>query len=111
MYSVQDTPEAPIHGTLERLATFYLQKIREKQPMGPYHLGGFSFGTYLALIIAKMLQQTGETVDNGEELGAMFASHFKQVSQGTSSSKFTSQFAHVYFGHVLMGIRASLEVQ
>ncbi|KAF9237183.1 polyketide synthase [Melanogaster broomeanus] len=134
VYGVQDTPEAPIHGTLERLAAFYLQKIKEKQPTGPYRLGGFSFGTYLALVIAQMLQQTGETVellimidgspafmsairdlsasgtlDNGEELGAMFASHFEQVSQGTSSSKFAAQFARAYFGHVLMGIRASIE--
>ncbi|KAF9237185.1 polyketide synthase [Melanogaster broomeanus] len=151
VYGVQDTPEAPIDGTLERLASFYLQKIREKQPIGPYRLGGFSFGTYLAFVIAQMLQQTGETVellimidgspavfrnlaksvrttnmrdefmsairdlsasgtlDNGEELGAMFAAHFEQASQGTSSSKFVSQFARAYFAHVLMGIRASIE--
>ncbi|KAF9237177.1 polyketide synthase [Melanogaster broomeanus] len=151
VYGVQDTSEAPIDGTLERLASFYLQKIRAKQPTGPYRLGGFSFGTYLAFIIAQMLRQTGETVellimldgspavfrylaktiltvniqdefmaairdlstsgalDNGEELGAMFESHFGGVSEGTSSSKFVSQFARTYVTHVLMAVRASIE--
>jgi hypothetical protein len=50
IYGVQDTPEAPIDGTLERLSAFYLQKIREKQPTGPYRLGGFSFGTLPSLV-------------------------------------------------------------
>jgi len=63
VYGVQDTPEAPIHGTMEQLASFYLQKIRAKQPTGPYRLGGFSFGTYMAFVIAQLLQQTGETVE------------------------------------------------
>jgi hypothetical protein len=51
VYGVQDTPEAPIDGTLERLSSFYLQKIREKQPTGPYRLGGFSFGASLNLML------------------------------------------------------------
>ncbi|KAF9230714.1 hypothetical protein BU15DRAFT_56934 [Melanogaster broomeanus] len=164
VYGVQDTPEAPIRGSLEQLASFYLQKIREKQPTGPYRLGGFSFGaslsvilsdrfkpsflgTYLALVIAQMLHQTGETVellimidgspavfrrlaknirtfnlmglirdlstsgtlDNGEELGAMFESHFEGASEDTSSSKFVSQFARAWVAHVRMGTRASIE--
>ncbi|KAI3601476.1 polyketide synthase [Moniliophthora roreri] len=63
VYGVQDTPEAPITGTLRRLSEFYLSKIREKQPHGPYRLGGFSFGTCLALDMAEMLQQQGEVVE------------------------------------------------
>ncbi|KAF9235665.1 polyketide synthase [Melanogaster broomeanus] len=145
VYGVQHTPEAPIDGTLEQLASFYLQKIRAKQPTGPYRLGGFSFGTYLAIVIAQMLQQTGETVellilidgspavfrhfakdirrlmaiirdistsgslDNGEELGAMFDSHFGRVSEDTASSKFVSQFACAFLAHVRMGIQATIE--
>ncbi|KAF9242059.1 polyketide synthase [Melanogaster broomeanus] len=63
VYGVQDTPEAPIDGSIERLAAFYLQKIREKQPHGPYRLGGFSFGAFVSFFIAQMLQQAGETVE------------------------------------------------
>ena len=47
VFGVQDTPEAPISGTLECLSQFYLAKIKEKQPQGPYRLGGFSFGDWL----------------------------------------------------------------
>ncbi|KAK7047807.1 hypothetical protein VNI00_006135 [Paramarasmius palmivorus] len=64
VYGVQDTPEAPITGTLRRLSEFYLSKIREKQPHGPYRLGGFSFGTCLALDIAELLEQQGEIVES-----------------------------------------------
>lgn len=39
----------------------------------------------------------------------MFKDHFEQVSQGTSSNKFASQFARAYFRHVRTGIRASIE--
>ncbi|KAG7085922.1 Type I Iterative PKS [Marasmius oreades] len=63
VYGVQDTPEAPITGTLRQLSEFYLRKIREKQPDGPYRLGGFSFGTCLALDIAEMLTAQGEVVE------------------------------------------------
>ncbi|CCM06115.1 uncharacterized protein FIBRA_08364 [Fibroporia radiculosa] len=63
VYGVQDTPDAPITGTLDRLCKFYMEKIREKQPKGPYRLGGFSFGTFVALVIAQLLQEEGETVE------------------------------------------------
>ncbi|KAF9238192.1 polyketide synthase [Melanogaster broomeanus] len=134
VYGVQDTPEAPIDGTLEQLSAFYLRKIRAKQPAGPYRLGGFSFGAYVAFVIAQMLQKMGETVeliimidgspaimdiirdistsgtlDNGEELTAMFEDHFEKVAQGTSSSKFVSQFGRAYVAHLLMGLRACVE--
>ncbi|CCM04590.1 uncharacterized protein FIBRA_06771 [Fibroporia radiculosa] len=150
VYGIQDTPDAPITGSLDRLCKFYLEKIREKQPKGPYRLGGFSFGTYVALVIAQLLQEEGETVEllimidgapaifqnfgnkinmsnmrdeimvlirdlatsgaleNGEELTDMFEDHFKQVSQGSSSRKFVSQFGRAYVAHMLMAARACI---
>ncbi|KAI3605818.1 polyketide synthase [Moniliophthora roreri] len=63
VYGVQDTVEAPITGTLRRLSEFYLKKIQEKQSHGPYRLGGFSFGTCLALDMAELLQKRGEVVE------------------------------------------------
>ncbi|EPQ50300.1 polyketide synthase [Gloeophyllum trabeum ATCC 11539] len=62
VYGVQDTPEAPINGTIYTLAQFYTAKIREKQPHGPYHLAGFSFGTYVVLYVAMELRDAGEVV-------------------------------------------------
>lgn len=50
LYGVQDTADAPITGTLERLSEFYLGKIREVQPEGPYRIGGFSFGELFCIV-------------------------------------------------------------
>ncbi|KIK63402.1 hypothetical protein GYMLUDRAFT_241886 [Collybiopsis luxurians FD-317 M1] len=63
VYGVQDTPEAPLTGTIHDLATFYLEQIKKKQPTGPYRLGGFSFGTVVAFIMALMLRKSGEIVE------------------------------------------------
>lgn len=83
LYGVQDTADAPITGNLQRLSEFYLEKIKEVQPEGPYRIGGFSFGqsacillsdrvrlritrlsgTCVALTIAQILQKEGETVE------------------------------------------------
>ncbi|KAK1215285.1 hypothetical protein PQX77_022103 [Marasmius sp. AFHP31] len=63
VYGVQDTPDAPLSGTLRQLSEFYLEKIRAKQPHGPYRLGGFSFGSFLAVDIAEILRDEGEIVE------------------------------------------------
>jgi amino acid adenylation domain-containing protein len=43
-------------------ATGYVEQIRAIQPQGPYYLGGYCFGGYIALEIAHQLRQAGETV-------------------------------------------------
>jgi fatty acid synthase, animal type len=48
VYGVQDTPEAPLTSTIGHLSRFYLSKIKEKQPTGPYLIGGFSFGEWIS---------------------------------------------------------------
>ncbi|KAF8837242.1 polyketide synthase [Paxillus ammoniavirescens] len=63
VYGIQDTPEAPLTGTLPQLSAFYLEKIRQKQRTGPYRIGGFSFGAGVALLIAQMLHAARETVE------------------------------------------------
>jgi amino acid adenylation domain-containing protein/non-ribosomal peptide synthase protein (TIGR01720 family) len=47
---------------IERLAASYLAALRGRQPQGPYLLGGWSFGTYVALEMAQQLQAAGEEV-------------------------------------------------
>ncbi|GJJ10578.1 putative PKSNRPS-like protein biosyntheticcluster [Clathrus columnatus] len=59
VYGIQDTPEAPLTGTLLGLSAFYLEKIRQKQKTGPYRIGG----TVVAFFIAQMLRSAGETVE------------------------------------------------
>jgi acetoacetyl-CoA synthetase len=48
--------------TVEDAAKFYVEAIRERQPRGPYHLIGFSFGGLVVLEIAQRLSSAGETI-------------------------------------------------
>jgi nonribosomal peptide synthetase DhbF len=53
--------EAPAE-TLEDLASEYLCLVREIQPVGPYHLLGWSFGGLVAQAMASALQKAGQEV-------------------------------------------------
>ncbi len=48
----------------QELASGYLTAIRKVQPEGPYTLGGWSFGGFVALEMARQLQQEGERTSN-----------------------------------------------
>lgn len=50
------------HLTIEETARDYICAMRERQPSGPYHLIGHSFGGGIAFEIALQLQAQGETV-------------------------------------------------
>lgn len=46
--------------SLEEMADYYLEKIRQQQATGPYYLGGHSFGGLIAFLIAQKLDAFGE---------------------------------------------------
>ncbi|MFF4408907.1 amino acid adenylation domain-containing protein [Streptomyces sp. NPDC001404] len=50
--------------SVQELASSYLKAIRTVQPEGPYALGGWSFGGFVALEMARQLQQEGERTSN-----------------------------------------------
>ena len=50
------------HGSFEEAAGDYLKEIRQVCPQGPYLLGGFSGGGYIALEMARQLRQSGDPV-------------------------------------------------
>ena len=52
-----------IHGSLREAADFYIERMREVQPKGPYCLAGYSAGGTVALAIAEALHEQGETTD------------------------------------------------
>jgi amino acid adenylation domain-containing protein len=54
--------KAGLPGTLEAMASDYVGLIRERQPTGPYHLLGWSFGGLLAHAVATLLQSVGEQI-------------------------------------------------
>lgn len=57
-------------GTVEEMATAYVEAIRTVQPEGPYRLGGWSSGGVIAFEMARQLQASGDVV----ELLALFDS-------------------------------------
>ena len=56
------------HKTVEKMATHYLQEMRQVQPHGPWRLGGYCFGAIVAFELAQRLTAQGEEV----QLLAMF---------------------------------------
>ena len=56
-----DGAETCLH-RVEDMAEVYLRDLRSAQPEGPYYLGGYSFGGYVALEMARRLLRQGEEV-------------------------------------------------
>ena len=54
--------EAEALTTVEEMANYYIESIRQLQPHGPYLLGGSSFGGTLAFEMAQKLHQIGEQI-------------------------------------------------
>ncbi|RYZ40223.1 MAG: amino acid adenylation domain-containing protein [Myxococcaceae bacterium] len=53
---------SPPQRTLEAMATDYVRALREVQPAGPYHLGGWSLGGVIAYEMTRQLRDAGEEV-------------------------------------------------
>ncbi|SAK70234.1 non-ribosomal peptide synthetase [Caballeronia calidae] len=70
-------PDHPIYGlqtpvlsqagyapaSIEEIASHYVARIRQVQPLGPYRLLGWSFGGLLAFAMATQLQRDGQSVE------------------------------------------------
>ncbi len=52
----------PPFETFEALASYYVRAVRERQPRGPYLLGGWSMGGVLAFEMARQLEESGEEI-------------------------------------------------
>jgi thioesterase domain-containing protein len=50
------------HEQVESMAAAYIEEMRSVQPHGPYLLGGWSFGAYLAFETARQLSAQGEEI-------------------------------------------------
>jgi amino acid adenylation domain-containing protein len=61
----------PRHTRIEDMAEHYIKEIRELQPVGPYYLGGSSFGGLVAFEMAQQLRAQGQRV----ALVALFDTH------------------------------------
>ncbi|MBZ4410591.1 non-ribosomal peptide synthase/polyketide synthase, partial [Myxococcus sp. XM-1-1-1] len=55
--------EATPRGTVEEMATAYVDAMRKVQPSGPYLLGGWSLGGVIAYEMARQLREQGQRVE------------------------------------------------
>ncbi|MEU1901589.1 amino acid adenylation domain-containing protein [Nocardiopsis dassonvillei] len=56
-----DAGTEPVRG-VEEMARGYVEAIRRVQPEGPYHVGGWSFGGFVAFEMARQLRAAGQEV-------------------------------------------------
>lgn len=52
----------PPHGSIEEMASDYVEEIRRVDPHGPYYLGGHSFGGFVAYEMARQLRSQGAAI-------------------------------------------------
>ena len=55
--------EASSLQSIEEIARFYLDKIRQIQPIGPYRLVGWSLGGFICHAMANMIHNDGDSVE------------------------------------------------
>ncbi len=48
--------------SIEEIAAYYIQLITDRQPVGPYSVGGFSLGGVIAFEMARQLKDSGNEV-------------------------------------------------
>ncbi len=88
--------DGPSPGDIEGLATFFLEAVRQIQPRGPYHLGGWSFGTLVAYEMARQLEARGEKVALVALLDAPAPGYGRRMTLG--------QIVHTFYGVVLKNL-------
>ena len=49
--------------SITEMAMYYIRKIKEQKPRGPYVLGGASSGGIIALEAARLLQEQGSSME------------------------------------------------
>ncbi len=54
--------EGKVLPRMEELAAFHIEGLRLIQPEGPYYIGGYSFGAYVAYEMARQLEERREQV-------------------------------------------------
>ncbi|UQA61059.1 type I polyketide synthase [Polyangium aurulentum] len=58
-----DSEDPPLD-RFEDMAALYVKAIRGIQPQGPYRIGGYSYGAYVAFEMAQQLTRAGEQVEH-----------------------------------------------
>lgn len=62
LYLISSAAAAPLD-SIQSLATFYVNCIRQVQPDGPYRIAGYSFGACVAFEMCSQLQTRNQPVE------------------------------------------------
>ncbi|WP_433662650.1 amino acid adenylation domain-containing protein [Nocardia sp. CA-128927] len=84
-----DAGTSPLHAITD-MAASYIEAIRRRQPHGPYHLGGWSLGGFVAFEMLHQLESAGEEVASFILLDSMMgqASSTEEALMGASRELF-----------------------
>jgi thioesterase domain-containing protein len=86
---------SPFLTTIEEMAALYVREVREVQPQGPYHLGGYCVGGTIAFAMAQLLLEAGQEV---AFLALLDTYNFSRTTQ-TSPIKVISQKLRFHLGN------------
>ena len=80
--------------TMSDLAASYIEAIRRVRPRGPYHIGGWSFGGYVAVEMARQLDD--------EELAQLIVLDTTALGDGPRAMVTESDLVTWFFGELLL---------
>ncbi|KAJ7457190.1 hypothetical protein B0H11DRAFT_2243454 [Mycena galericulata] len=99
LWAIQVTSETP-RTSFAAQTDFYFRKIKEAQPTGPYRVGGYSAGAFMACRIAKLLEANGDEVvqlvliDNSPFMGLIPRAGGNEYAPETDFADATTLRAH-----------------
>ncbi|KAJ8089407.1 hypothetical protein PM082_014655 [Marasmius tenuissimus] len=73
IWAIQSTPDTPL-SSIHAQAEFYVQKIKEEQPQGPYRLAAFSATAITLLEMVHIIENGGDKI-----IQLVFIDHFPTV--------------------------------
>lgn len=92
----------PLH-TMSDLAASYIAAIRRVRPSGPYHVGGWSFGGYVAVEIARQLAD--------DELASLILLDTTALDAGPHPVVAESELITWFFGELLLEAHGANAIQ
>jgi aspartate racemase len=76
---------------VEDMAAHYVRELREFQPSGPYHIGGYCMGGSVAYEMARLLQKEGQIVGVVALLDTYNLNVARRINRGVGTLAFLSQ--------------------
>jgi len=104
-YGLQCTEQVPLD-SIEACAAYYLRQIQKLQPLGPYHIVGYSYGCLLAHAIAVALEQRrfGVKVIMLDGAPTMASGYVQEAKKQTDDLNRQQSMTLAYFGALLADV-------